>query len=517
MHELDDAALELRLRRVLTDRLGSLTLEVTAEGLERRRLVRDAARGRRRVLVGLGLAAALVLPAGWLAAGAPLPKPPVPPVALQTPGPTDEAAPTAAPTPVPTPVASPAVSPIASPSAPARSDRLAVIHEGSKHCGNVVTTIDVGTGASDDPSGGCFVRVGISPDGTHATTVVNDSGINDPADPTAVYTVVDLRDHTTVAVEGDFGWSPRGRWQVIQRDRDLFSIRSADRPVADATGWVDLPRLVGTAGLSWSPDELHLGFRTADGFVIGDGGGTDLHVLDGIPWIWSWSEDGSRIAFPHTDAYDQVWVGNSDGTDQVQVSDGAGAAGTVELSADGRGIAVLSDGHVLRWRLSDGTWRELELGVNLDTREPRVQWTPAGDAIVVSARNDPDGHGGPGITFLISVDGTVLARVDGSNPTWSPDGRRFAVSVSPADLDPQSTTALTPKARGTTYIVARDGTTVRVKDAYAPAWSPDGRSLAVITGEPASSGIAVISADGTGRRAVPRTTFRSPNLLTWVP
>ena len=62
MHELDDAALELRLRRVLTDRLGSLTLEVTAEGLERRRLARDSARGRRRVLIGLGLAAALVIP-----------------------------------------------------------------------------------------------------------------------------------------------------------------------------------------------------------------------------------------------------------------------------------------------------------------------------------------------------------------------------------------------------------------------------------------------------------------------
>lgn len=75
MHELDEAALEVRLRRVLTERLGSLTLEVTAETLERRRVARDEARRRRRVLVGLGLAASLVLPVGWLAAGAPLPRP----------------------------------------------------------------------------------------------------------------------------------------------------------------------------------------------------------------------------------------------------------------------------------------------------------------------------------------------------------------------------------------------------------------------------------------------------------
>jgi len=75
MHELDDGALELRLRHVLTERLGSLPLGLTAEELERRRRAHVQGRARRRPLIVLGLAAALLVPVGWLAAGAPLPRP----------------------------------------------------------------------------------------------------------------------------------------------------------------------------------------------------------------------------------------------------------------------------------------------------------------------------------------------------------------------------------------------------------------------------------------------------------
>jgi hypothetical protein len=76
MHELDDGALELELRRVLSDKLGTLPLELTAETLERRRTIRDQVRRRRRVVLGIGLAAAMILPAGWIVAGAPMLRPP---------------------------------------------------------------------------------------------------------------------------------------------------------------------------------------------------------------------------------------------------------------------------------------------------------------------------------------------------------------------------------------------------------------------------------------------------------
>jgi hypothetical protein len=425
----------------------------------------------------------------------------------------------------------PSTSPPAAPP-PARSDRLAVVRRGSKQCGEVVTTIDVDTGATKD-QGGCSNVVGISPDGTRAI-IGGGTRVVDPGDSNAFseggdlnrFDVVDLRDGTSVVLgmndlaaftdeyPGFVSWSPHGRW-IVRQHRQTYWIRSGSLPITGDTGWVELPKMVGTPALFWAPDESHLGVRTAVGFVIGDGNGANLRRLDGIPWISSWSKDGSRIAFPHFDAIDQVWIGNVDGTDQTLVSDRGGA---VQLSSDGRQIAILEGGHLLRWRIVDGTWREVELPANLSCCEPQIQWTPGDDALVISARNDPDADGGPGHTFLISIDGTILAQVDGSDPTWSPDGSRFAVSVSPDDLDPKGTTApVSTKARGTTYLVARDGTTVRVKDAYAPAWSPDGSSITVLTGDPVAAGVAVLAADGTDRHAIPNIAFTGAGGIRWVP
>ena len=68
MREYDDAALELRLRGVLREHLGALSLDLTVDALDRRREIRRAAR-RRRGLVALGLAAALLVPLGVLGGG----------------------------------------------------------------------------------------------------------------------------------------------------------------------------------------------------------------------------------------------------------------------------------------------------------------------------------------------------------------------------------------------------------------------------------------------------------------
>ena len=116
MPELDDAALERRLRGVLKEHLGALPLDLTVEALDRRReakgVARRSARGRGITLLA---AAALLLVGGALAAGSgllrlptvvpPVPEPSVVAVATASPdatspSPSESAAPSASPIPV---------------------------------------------------------------------------------------------------------------------------------------------------------------------------------------------------------------------------------------------------------------------------------------------------------------------------------------------------------------------------------------------------------------------------------
>jgi hypothetical protein len=116
MPELDDAALERRLRGVLQEHLGALPLDLTVDALDRRREAKGVARrsGRGRSMMLLA-AAALLLVGGALAAGSGIlrlpslvPQVPVPSVvALATtspdttfPSPSESAAPSASPIPV---------------------------------------------------------------------------------------------------------------------------------------------------------------------------------------------------------------------------------------------------------------------------------------------------------------------------------------------------------------------------------------------------------------------------------
>ena len=113
MPELDDAALERRLRGVLKEHLGALPLDLTVDALDRRREAKGVARrsGRGRGITLLA-AAALLLVGGALAAGSgllrlptvvpPVPEPSVVAVATASPdatspSPSESAAPSASP------------------------------------------------------------------------------------------------------------------------------------------------------------------------------------------------------------------------------------------------------------------------------------------------------------------------------------------------------------------------------------------------------------------------------------
>ena len=116
MPELDDAALERRLRGVLKEHLGALPLDLTVDALDRRREAKGVARrsGRGRSITLLAAAALLLVGGAWAAGSGllrlptvvpPVPEPSVVAVATASPdatspSPSESAAPSASPIPV---------------------------------------------------------------------------------------------------------------------------------------------------------------------------------------------------------------------------------------------------------------------------------------------------------------------------------------------------------------------------------------------------------------------------------
>lgn len=164
-------------------------------------------------------------------------------------------------------------------------------------------------------------------------------------------------------------------------------------------------------------------------------------------------------------------------------------------------------------------------------------WSPDGTKIAFAS--DRDGHYG---IYVMRADGThshriFVSRTGDAAPSWSPDGRRIVFSRGSdglyvmradgrsvrrlthaqftKDLDP----AWSPDGRrivfvrkeqgrgGALFMVRPDGkglceVTPFTVSTFSPAWSPDGAALVYSTGSGTGFGIAVVNADGTGRRTL---------------
>ena len=96
---------------------------------------------------------------------------------------------------------------------------------------------------------------------------------------------------------------------------------------------------------------------------------------------------------------------------------------------------------------------------------------------------------------------------------WAPDGGRFAVSVVPAR------NGFTPDGWERTFIVsADDGAAIELVSAMTPAWSPDGRFLAVTnTADVNAFQIDVLNGDGSGRHPIPTGPFTPDYHGVWIP
>jgi hypothetical protein len=226
----------------------------------------------------------------------------------------------------------------------------------------------------------------------------------------------------------------------------------------------------------------------------------------GMPWLHTWSPDGTRIAvsiLPNGDGDRAIWVMNADGSDPLQVA----AADNVSVpswSPDGTTIAYSAK---VRGRT------EIHL-VSADGTNDRIVHAEGaeGTFAVFSAKFSPDGteilfdrgtDSGFDI-FVMGVDGTDVRQLTSTgtdyDPHWSPDGTQIAFTRQEiVEVDGQS------RATSDIFVMNADGTDVRrltdggsdATNLYAE-WSPDATKIAYLAGVTGGPGsLVVMNADGS--------------------
>jgi len=173
--------------------------------------------------------------------------------------------------------------------------------------------------------------------------------------------------------------------------------------------------------------------------------------------VWTARLDGSDMRnLTHTRAYDSFPAWSPDGKRIVFVSDEKAVGKLWIVHADGRALRRLTRG---KSKVADPAW------------------SPGGSLIAYASTAKPAG------IWVVRPNGTharPLARrgVGGGAPSWSPNGKRIAFAAR-CDQDQLHTCLHVINANGTQK---RQLTQPSNDDDWAPAWSPDGRTIVWIRG-----------------------------------
>ena len=227
-------------------------------------------------------------------------------------------------------------------------------------------------------------------------------------------------------------------------------------------------------------------------------------ALEGDP---AWSPNGRKLVFikrparrgaacrPARRCHEEIYVINTDRTGLRRLTRNTVADSNPVWSPDGRRIAFVRDrdrrtANIYLMNADGSGQRRLTPELR---RRPWVEleWSPDWKKIAFIASA---GHRGAADIFVINADGSALQNVTNTVTTsfaftWSPDGRRIAY----LDGNPGGAPL---------YVVNADGTGKQrltrplMVDLGSPSWSPDGRTVAFTGG----SVIYTVHADGNGLR-----------------
>lgn len=233
---------------------------------------------------------------------------------------------------------------------------------------------------------------------------------------------------------------------------------------------------------------------------------------------------GKIVFVSDKDGDSEIYVMNSDGSQQTRLTDNSYLDDSPQWSPDGKKIVFISD-RVKSQSIfardifimdADGS-NQIRITNNFSNESPMTpQWSPDGKKILFYDTIGYDINLDRPISeiYVINIDGTDLTRLTHNNlgvidPKWSPDGTKIVYSLHDYGV-------------GNIYVINADGTgetrlTFNHRYNINPEWSPDGGTIAYMSS--ISDGfydIYTIKPDGTDETRITKDAY-SNGLSDWSP
>jgi Tol biopolymer transport system component len=182
-----------------------------------------------------------------------------------------------------------------------------------------------------------------------------------------------------------------------------------------------------------------------------------------------------------------------------QLTEAPGAEINPDISPDGRQVVYAAGppGNLDVYLLRVGGGRAIDLTANSPGNDAQPAFSPDGEQIAF--RSDRDGGG----LFVMGATGESVRRITsaGTDPRWSPDGRRLAYATEAVD-DPYSRSVRSEL--WTVDVASGQAAKLWSGDGVQPVWSPRGTRIAFWANDSGQRDIKTIASSGGAPVAVTR-------------